>query len=41
VTATDFGFYATGPVRDINTGNVYPPEGPAVMPDKTLPPLDP
>jgi hypothetical protein len=41
VTAGDFGFYATGPVKDLNTGKVRQPEPPPTPPDKTLPALVP
>ena len=41
VTAGDTGFYATGPVKDLNTGAVRQPEPPPTAPDKTLPPLVP
>jgi hypothetical protein len=41
VTAGDFGFYATGPVKNTSTGDVMTPEEPSTPPDRTLPPLVP
>jgi hypothetical protein len=41
VTAGDFGFYATGPVKDLSTGKVILPESPPARPDRTLPALVP
>ncbi len=41
VTRSDFGWYATGPVRNTATGALVVPETPAVAPDRTLPPLAP
>ena len=41
VTANDFGFYATGPVRNTETGQVLEPEPPSKPPDRSLPPLVP
>lgn len=41
VTATDSGYFATGPVTDLTSGKVTPPETPAVLPDQALPPLAP
>lgn len=41
VTANDFGFYATGPVKNTETGDVIKPETPSNPPDRTLPPLVP
>lgn len=41
VTTKDFGFFATGPVKNASTGAVYTPLPPAVAPDRTLPPLVP
>jgi hypothetical protein len=41
VTQGEFGWYATGPVRNTATGALLTPEVPAVAPDRTLPPLAP
>ena len=41
VTANDFGFYATGPVKNSETGQVLEPEPPSKPPDRTVPPLVP
>ena len=41
VTANDLGFYATGPVRSTETGQVLEPEPPSERPDRSLPPLVP
>lgn len=41
VTANDLGFYATGPVRSMETGQVLEPEPPSKRPDRSLPPLVP
>ena len=41
VTANDFGFYATGPVANTQTGEVLEPEPPSKPRDRTLPPLVP
>ena len=41
VTEGDFGFYATGPVKNASTGEVLEPEPPPTPPDRTLRPLVP
>jgi hypothetical protein len=41
VTAHDFGYYATGPVKNTETGEVIEPETPSTPPDRILPPLVP
>ena len=41
VTQGEFGYFATGPVRDTATGKVLTPEPPVMPPDRTLPPLAP
>jgi hypothetical protein len=41
VTESDFGWFATGPVRNTATGTIFTPEPPARPPDATLPPLAP
>ena len=41
VTESGFGYFATGPVTQTATGKVTLPEGPAVKPTETLPPLAP
>jgi hypothetical protein len=41
VTAGDSLFYATGPVRNMNTGKVILPEPPPAPPDRILPALVP
>jgi hypothetical protein len=41
VTPGSFGFYATGPVKNYNTGTVATPEPPLTLPDRSLPPLLP
>lgn len=41
VTAGDFGFYATGPVKNTSTGSTSMPEAPKVPPNRSLPPLAP
>jgi hypothetical protein len=41
VTANDHGFYATGPVKNTETGQVLEPEPPSKPPDRTLPRLVP
>lgn len=41
VTPNDFGYYRTGPVRNIATGAITTPEPPAELPDRVLPPLAP
>jgi hypothetical protein len=41
VTPESFGYYATGPSKDYNTGMVSMPEPPPTPPDRSLPPLLP
>jgi hypothetical protein len=41
VTQSEFGYFATGPVRNTATGKVVTPEPPATPPDAKLPPLAP
>ena len=41
VTANDVAFYATGPVKNTQTGEVLELEPPSEPPDRTLPPLVP
>ena len=41
VTPQSFGYYATGPSKDYNTGTVETPEPPPTPPDRSLPPLRP
>lgn len=41
VTSERSGYYATGPVRNLKTGETLLPEQPAKPPDLSLPPLAP
>lgn len=41
VTQNDFGYFATGPVRNAATGILLRPKAPATPPDRKLPPLAP
>ena len=41
VTPESFGYYATGPSKDYNTGEVATPEPPPTPRDRSLPPLLP
>jgi hypothetical protein len=41
VTDGDSGWFATGPITDVQTGKVTEPEAPAEQPDRRIPPLDP
>jgi hypothetical protein len=41
VTQSEFGYFATGPVRNTATGKVVTPEPPTTPPDTKLPPLAP
>jgi hypothetical protein len=41
VTSDDFGYFATGPVRNATTGAISRPEPPAIPPDLALPSLAP
>ena len=41
VSSSDSGYLGTGPITNLATGRVTPPEPPAVPPDRTLPPLAP
>lgn len=41
VTAGEAGYYATGPVTDLETGKTLQPEKPAIQPDRRVPPLAP
>ncbi len=41
VTHSDFGYFATGPVKNVATGSVVLPEAPATPPDRVLPTLAP
>ena len=41
VTQNDFGYFATGPVRNAATGAVVTPAPPIIHPDRKLPPLAP
>lgn len=41
VTPLSFGYYATGPSTDYNSGKTQTPEPPPVSPDRSLPPLVP
>ena len=41
VTQDDFGYFATGPVRNAATGALFTPEAPAIPPDRKLPALAP
>lgn len=41
VTTTDSGFFATGLVRNTQTGQTFTPEPPVMVPDRALPPLAP
>lgn len=41
VTDGESGWFATGPITDVQTGKVTAPEAPAKQPDRRVPPLDP
>jgi hypothetical protein len=41
VSANVSGWYATGPIRNVNTGKTTLPESPTRPPDQALPPLAP